>query len=83
MSSKHPDATDFGKLPIPHLLWLRFNKVEYARRNPGEEKRPVFKRWETTLLSAMLRQCRPVERCPDCGCFYDRHPGYCESEMAA
>lgn len=83
MSSNHPDAVDFGKVPIPVLLNFRWFHVEFVNRNPHEKKRALTKRWETTLLSAMERQCKPVERCPDCGCFLDRHPDYCPSEVAA
>lgn len=81
--TRHPDAVDFGKLPIPTLLLLRWHRVEHARLNPGEKKKTTYKRWETVLLSAMLRQCRPIERCCDCGCYLDRHPGWCPSEVAA
>ena len=81
--SRHADATDFGKMPIPFLLWMRMNHVEYLRRFPKQQTWKIWQRWETTLLSAMLRQCRPVEVCPDCGIFLDRHDGVCPWEVAA
>ena len=83
MSSRHPDAPNFGKYPIPFLLWMRHNHVTYLARFPKQQTWKIWQRWETTLLSAMLRQCRPVEVCPDCGCRFDSHESYCPNEVAA